>query len=81
MHSLYDIHAPKRSANLSVNEDLLTKARAQNINLSATLEQALTSALQEKQRAQWLEENKSAIEAYNAHVEQHGIFSDGLRSF
>ena len=54
MHNLYDIQAPKRSANLSVNEDLLSKARANNINLSATLEQALTLALQEKQRTQWL---------------------------
>lgn len=81
MPSLYDIQAPKRSANLSVNEDLLTKARAQNINLSAALEQALTSALREKQLAQWLSENKAAIEAYNEHVEQHSVFSDGLRSF
>lgn len=81
MHNLYDIQAPKRSANLSVNEDLLSKARANNINLSATLEQALTLALQEKQRTQWLAENKAAIEAYNEHVEQHGVFSDGLRSF
>lgn len=81
MHSLYDIQAPKRSANLSVNEDLLSKAREQNINLSATLEQALTLALQEKQRVQWLAENKAAIEAYNQHVEQQGVFSDGLRSF
>lgn len=77
----YDIRAPKRSANLSVNEDLLNKARELNINLSATLEQALASALREKQRCQWLAENKDAIEAYNEHVEQHGVFSDGLRSF
>lgn len=81
MHGLYDSQAPKRAANLSVNEDLLTKARELNINLSATLEQALASALREKQRSQWLAENKAAIEAYNKHVEQHGVFSDGLRSF
>ncbi len=81
MQSVYDIHAPKRPANLSVNEDLLNKAREQNINLSATLEYALASSLREKQRAQWLAENKSAITAYNEHVEQHGVFSDGLRSF
>ena len=47
---------------------------------AAIPEQALTQALKEKQRAQWLAENKAAIEACNEHVEQHGVFSNGLRS-
>lgn len=29
----------------------------------------------------WLEENREAIEAYNEHVRQHGVFSVGLRGF
>jgi len=29
----------------------------------------------------WLEENREAIEAYNEHVKQHGVFSAGLRDF
>lgn len=29
----------------------------------------------------WLAENRSAIAAYNDHVAQHGVFSDGLGSF
>lgn len=68
--------APKRSANLSVNGDLLSKAKALDINLSATLEQALITAVREKQRTQWLAENSAAMSAYNDHVEQHGVFSD-----
>ncbi|MBZ0144019.1 MAG: type II toxin-antitoxin system CcdA family antitoxin [Rhodocyclaceae bacterium] len=43
--------------------------------------QALDEALRKKLREQWLSENKAAMQAYNAHVEQHGVFSDGLRSF
>ena len=81
MQLAYNLHAPKRPANLSVNGDLLSKAKALDINLSATLELALVAALREKQRAQWLAENKTAIDAYNDHVEKHGVFSDGLRSF
>jgi antitoxin CcdA len=81
MQPPYNPHAPKKSANLSVNTDLLGKAKEMNINLSATLEQALTEAIRKQQRDQWLAENKGAIEAYNAHVEQHGVFSDKLRSF
>lgn len=81
MQPSYNPLAPKRPANLSVNGDLLSKARELDINLSATLELALASALREKQRAQWLAENKAAISAYNDHVEKHGVFSDGLRNF
>ena len=81
MQITYDTRAPKRPANLSVNGDLLNKARELDINLSATFELALAAALREKQRTQWLAENRTAIEAYNDHLEKHGVFSDGLRSF
>lgn len=81
MQSTHNAYAPKKATNLSINEDLLAKAREMNINLSATLEQALGEALRQRQREQWLAENKEAISAYNAHVEKHGVFSDGLRSF
>jgi len=81
MQTLYDLNAPKKATNLSINSDLLSKARALDINLSSTLEHALTDALKEQRRVQWLAENRPAIQAYNIHVEEHGVFSDGLRSF
>lgn len=81
MQPAYDIRAPKRPTNLSVNGDLLNKARELDINLSATLEQALVVALRKKLEARWLAENSAAIDAYNDHVEKRGVFSDGLRSF
>ncbi len=77
----YDPNAPKRAANLRVNEDLLAKAKSLDINLSATLEKALAQTLKEKQREQWLADNRQAITAYNEHVEANGVFSDELRSF
>ena len=45
MQQLYDTTAPKKATNLSLNSDLLIKSRALNINLSATLEQALKHEL------------------------------------
>jgi antitoxin CcdA len=81
MNTSYDLQAPKRPANLSINADLLAKARDLNINLSATLEHALAEALRQRQRDQWLAENRAAIDAYNQQVEANGAFSDGLRSF
>ena len=81
MHLPYDSQAPKKPTNLSINSDLLQKAKVMNINLSATLEQALTDLLLQKEREQWLQENKQAINQYNDFVEANGVFSDGLRSF
>ncbi|MCL4779773.1 MAG: type II toxin-antitoxin system CcdA family antitoxin [Gammaproteobacteria bacterium] len=81
MQPVYNPQAPKRPANLSINSDLLNKAKELEINLSATLEQALGAALRERQQAAWLAENKAAMAAYNDHVEKHGVFSDELRSF
>lgn len=81
MQTSYDTQAPKRATNLSINADLLSKAKELGINLSATLEQALVEVLRKRQRDQWVAENQAAIEAYNEHVDKQGVFSDGLRSF
>jgi len=73
--------SPKKAANLSIDVELLGKAKALGINLSATLEQALAEQIAARQRTQWLSDNRAAIDAYNRHVAQHGTFSDGLRTF
>lgn len=73
--------APKKAANLSISSELLHQAKALHINLSATLERALAEAIRDKQRQQWLQENRQAIEDYNRRIEAEGCFSDNLRSF
>ena len=65
----------KRSANLSVNAELLDQAKALEINLSATLERALETEVRARKRELWLEENQQAIAGYNAWVAEHGVFS------
>jgi antitoxin CcdA len=81
MHSLFDTDAPKKATNLSINRDLLVKSRSFNINLSATLEQALAQELAKREADKWKEKNKAAIKAYNEFVEKHGCFSDEFRKF
>jgi antitoxin CcdA len=71
----------KRATNLSVRGDLLDAARAAGVNLSATLERALTQELADQKQRQWREQNREAIAAYNDYVEEHGTFSDGVRGF
>ncbi|GLI33269.1 type II toxin-antitoxin system CcdA family antitoxin [Desulforhabdus amnigena] len=79
--SLYNAQAPKKSTNLSINSDLLRKAKDHRINLSKALEQRLIEILLEEKRREWREENREAIEAYNRRIEAGGVFSDGLRRF
>ncbi len=81
MQQLYDYKAAKKATNLSVNSDLLKRSKALDINLSATLEQALTERLAKSEAKKWLDENKNAISAYNDFVDEHGNFGDEYRSF
>jgi len=81
MQPLYDHGAPKKATNLSLNSDLLKKSRALNINLSATLEQALREKLAKTESGKWVAENRNAIRAYNDFVEDHGCFGDEFRQF
>lgn len=81
MSTAYDIRAPKKSANLSINSDLLAQAKQLGINLSAVLEQSLAQKVAELKAQAWLEENKNAIAKYNQEVEEYGVFSDGMKSF
>lgn len=81
MQRIFDENATKKPTNLSVNSDLLSKARKQKINLSATLEHALESELRKVERENWLNNNKKAIDSLNKLVEENGLFSDKYRIF
>ncbi len=81
MSAVFNPPAPKKSANLSANADLLQEAKQLNINLSQTREQHLAEIIRQAQRSQWLAENKNALDEYNRRIEEHGAFSDGLRRF
>lgn len=81
MNRIFNPQAPKKPTNVSINSDLLEKAKALNINLSAALESALTEQLRAEQRNQWKAENARAIQSYNTFIEGNGVFSDWLRKF
>jgi antitoxin CcdA len=71
----------KKAVNLSIQSELLDAARAEDINLSATLEVALADQLRIRRRDRWRTENERAIEAYNSDVDENGSFGDNARSF
>lgn len=76
-----DNTASKKATNLSINRDLLAEARSLNINLSATLEWALTEKIRQEKRNQWLQENREAIESCNELSAKNGLFADKHRVF
>lgn len=78
---IYDTDAPKKPVNLSANSDLMRIAKKAGINLSNTLEEAVLEKLRAMQEEEWFEENKEAVEAYNARVTKHGVFGAGKRRF
>ena len=81
MQSARDSKTAKKPTNVSINGDLLKRARELEINLSALLERALVDYLRQHAGDQWLQENREAIAKYNELVEANGVFSGGIRRF
>lgn len=79
--SFYDPKAPKKAVNLSINSDLLARARGMGLNLSAEMEARLEETVRKAERERWLEENREAIEDYNRRIAERGPFSKGRRRF
>jgi len=73
--------AKKRATNLSVDADLLGRAKALGLNVSSVLEEGLRAKIREEEARRWLAENKDAIESLNEETRQHGLWSDRLRRF
>jgi antitoxin CcdA len=69
----YDPRAPKRATNVSLNADLVEKAKARGINLSKTCEEALEKALGKALAEEWKRENAESVQANNELVERLGI--------
>jgi len=81
MNIIFNPEAPKKPTNLSLNSDLVQKAKEENINLSSVVELAIAEELKKRQEKQWKENNKEAIQNYNDLIDNIGLFSDGIRSF
>jgi antitoxin CcdA len=82
MHTdVYDTTAPKKPVNLNANSDLIRTAKDVGVNLSQVFEEAILATVKSRLEQKWLQENKGAIESYNSHIEEHGVFAAGKRRF
>ena len=67
---------------LSIDADVLRQAREAGIDLVVTVDRALRVEIaKSRQGAQWREENRATIEAWNEDIRANGLWSDGLRQF
>lgn len=71
----------RRAVNLSVSSKLIDEARAQKLNLSRVLEEALEAKLREQRALQWQEENREAIAYHNERIAREGMWNKDLLSF
>ena len=72
---------PRRPTNVSLPSDLIEEARRLDINISQACEQGLEERVKTALREAWLEENREAIEYWNAWVEEHGLPLAEYRQF
>jgi len=72
---------PKRATNVSIDAELLVEAKALGINLSQTLEDELSRKVREEKIRRFSEEHREAIEAHNRFIDEHGIWSEKLRTW
>lgn len=73
--------APKRPTNLSLDSKVLDLARELGMNLSQTVDALLAAEVQRRYLERWNEDNKAAVEAYNARIEREGTFSQRLQRY
>jgi antitoxin CcdA len=71
----------RRPVNLSIDSALIDEAKALDINVSRACEEGLRERIRAEKGARWLEENRAAIEDWNAYIAEHGLPLDRYRLF
>jgi len=73
--------APRKATNLLLNSKILEMARELGINLSQTVDALLAEEVKRRYWEKWKEDNRGAIEAYNARIARDGLPLARYRSF
>ncbi|MDP2808974.1 MAG: type II toxin-antitoxin system CcdA family antitoxin [Rhodocyclaceae bacterium] len=72
---------PRRATNISINVEILSTAKALDINISRAAEYGLSQAIAERKSDLWLLENREALESSNNYVAKHGLPLTKYRAF
>lgn len=74
----YNLSAQKRPVNLTLNEDLVSQARAVTDNLSAVVESLLATYVAEEQQRRAAEADvvRKTVATWNRFADEQGSFAD-----
>ena len=78
--SLYDVQAGKRAVNVTLNSDLVARARAEGLNLSALAEEAVAAALARIAKARFEAEITQACLVHDRYLAEYGSLGDAVRA-
>ncbi len=65
--------SPRRATNVSLDGEYVAEAKALGINISQACERGLIETVREARTALWQEQNRAAIDAWNAWVDKNGL--------
>ena len=77
---IYDTAAPKRPVNVTLNSDLVARARAEGLNLSALAEEAVTAALASIAKARFDAEIAQACRVHDQYLAEYGSLGEAVRA-
>jgi antitoxin CcdA len=63
----------RKPANLTIDQNLLTEAKALKLNVSRAAEAGIAEAVRQEKSRRWQEENTEAIRSSNEWVERNGL--------
>lgn len=72
MKDAHNNKSKRRPVNLTIRADVIREAKALGINASRVAEEGLAAAVKRAKEAEWLRDNRAAIEAHNARIERDG---------
>lgn len=70
-----------KPTNVSLDARLVEEAKALRVNISLASNRGLEQAVKQARAERWLEENREALDSYNAWVEKNGLPLEKYRLF
>jgi len=81
MNTPAPVRARRRSANISLDPQLVADARSLGINISRACEAGLRAQIKKAREEHWLAENRAAMDSWNDYVEENGLPLARFRCF
>ena len=78
MGAFFDDNTPRRAVNLSLNSDLVAKARSCGLNLSGIAEEAIRREVAREARERFDAEIKRSVTEYEAYLAEYDSLWEAL---